>query len=330
MSVVDDVTRSNRRAWDVGVVERGRGARFEDDAQARCRLLPEPASSGVVGRDGLAPDIDARRMGLGGQVLPHGGGGGGTAVWAPAKIDRQLLMVSSPGKAPSSAAHAEGARPLKSALRMNQSPLPSPGGAVGLSRLPPPVGRVRSDEDRDSASTSSSLSSYETGHEDFDDDVDEVVPRRRKSHARMRVQSPMQKSSGFRRKEQVEEGGGDIVRRPGYGSPPLVASGVVVANSPGARVRARGEQVSSGDGGGAPLVKRKSVRVSLNPTFSPVPVVVEDDVGRGDGYGVEVKKSTATWDDDSDDGDDDAAYQQAKLSLLKATRKGKQVFCAGR
>jgi len=315
MSIVDDVTRSNRRAWDVGVVERGRGARFEDDAQARCRLLPEPASSGVVGRDGLAPDIDARRMGLGGQVLPHGGGGGGTAVWAPAKIDRQLLMVSSPGKAPSSAAHAEGARPLKSALRMNQSPLPSPGGTVGLSRLPPPVGRVRSDEDRDSASTSLSSSSYETGHEDFDDDVDEVVPRRRKSHARMRVQSPMQKSSGFRRKEQVEEGGGDVVRRPGYDSPPLVASG---------------EQVSSGDGGGAPLVKRKSVRVSLNPTFSPVPVVVEDDVGRGDGYGVEVKKSTATWDDDSDDGDDDAAYQQAKLSLLKATRKEKQVFCAGR
>jgi len=316
MSIVDDVTRSNRRAWDVGVVERGRGARVEDDAQARCRLLPEPGSSGVVGRDGLAPDIDDRRMGLGGQVLPHGGsgggGGGGTAVWAPAKIDRQLLMVSSPGKAPSSAAHAEGARPLKSALRMNQSPLPSPGGAMGLSRLPPPVVRVRSDEDIDSASISSS-SSYETGHEDFDDDVDEVVPRRRKSHARMRVQSPMQKSSGFRRKEQVEEGGG-VVRRPGYGSPPLVASGVVVANSPGTR---------------APLVKRKSVRVSLNPTFSPGPVVVEDDVG-GDGYGVEVKKSTATWDDDSDDGDDDAAYQQAKLSLLKATRKEKQVFGVGR
>ena len=324
MSIVDDVTRSNRRAWDVGVVERGRGARFEDDAQARCRLLPESVSSGVVGRDGLAPDIDARRMGLGGQVLPHGGGGSGTAVWAPAKVDRQLLMVSSPGKAPSSAAHAEGARPLKSALRMNQSPLPSPGGAMGLSRLPPPVGRVRSDEDRDSASTSSSSSSsYETGHEDFDDDVDEVVPRRRKSHARMRVQTPTQKSSGFRRKEQVEEGGG-VVRRPGYGSPPLVASGVVVANSPGARAR------SSGGGSGAPLVKRKSVRVSLNPTFSPGPVVVEDDVGRGHGHEVEVKKSTATWDDDSDDGDDNAAYQQAKLSLLKATRKEKQVFGVGR
>jgi len=270
-----------------------------DDAQARRRLLPESVSSGVVGRDGFASDVDARRMGLGGQLVPHGDGG--TAVRAPAKVDRQLLMVSSPGKAqaPSSAAHAEGARPLKSALRMNNRS-PPPGGAMGLSGL-------RSDEDRDSASTSSSSSSssYETGHEDFDDEEEEVVPRRRKSHARMKVQS-----SGFRRKEQVEDG---IVRRPGYGSPPLVASGVGIADS-------------HSPGGGAPVVKRKSVRVSLNPTFSPAPVVVDDDEG-DDEVG---KKGTAAWDDDSDDDDDGAAYQRAKLSLLKATKKEKQVFGGGR
>lgn len=191
MSIVDDVTRSNRRAWDIGLVERGR-VDDDDDVQRR-RLLPEPGSSGVGGRDA--------RMGLGG-------------VWAPAKI------VSSPGKAES--------RPLKSALRMNESPLPRAGKMSGLA---PPVGRVRRDEDEDrdcdSASTSSS---YETGHEDFDDEP-----------------------------------------RPEYGSPPV------------------GEQVS-------PLLKRKSVRVSL-------------------------KKSVA-WDDDSSDD----AYEQAKLSLLKATRKEKRAY----
>ena len=297
MSIVDDVTRSNRRAWDVG-------GRIVDDAQARRRLLPESVSSGVVGRDGFASDVDARRMGLGGQLIPHGGGG--TAVRAPAKVDRQL-MVSSPGKAqaPSSAAHTEGARPLKSALRMNNrspSPSPLPGSAMGLSGLSRPV---RSDEDRESASTSSSSSSYETGHEDFDDEEEEAVPRRHKSHARMKVQN-----SGFRRKEQVEDG---VVRRPGYGSPPLVASGVGVANS-------------HSPSGSAPVVKRKSVRVSLNPTFSPAPVVVDDDEG-DDEVG---KKGTAAWDDDSDDDDGGAAYQRAKLSLLKATKKEKQVFGGGR
>ena len=376
MSIVHNVTRSNRGAWDTGLMV-AKTSRARDTSSSDVRNSfpgPIPSGAGVriagnavpvlgVGRDGLASDVDASRMGLDG-LSPSCSEVMSTTLRAPAKVDRQSLMISpegapdSPGRAQSTTANVHGTRPLKSALRMSRSPLPHCAIAIdghgytmssGKDRLalmpvedpnglPPPVGRVRSvscdvaeygqnyeDEGNDSASTSS----YETGHEDFGDDVKPVPQRLKNSEFITGSSIP---SSAFGRK--------DLNRTLGLVSLPLVMPSRPMSSEVASAPTAANAKTQLGSLTSTPS-KRKSVRVSLSPTFSPAPPAIEegDEVNRVAFVSEEVtlppvkqvprdigaKKNggNTIWDDD---GDENADYQRAKMLLLKATRREKQAF----
>lgn len=380
MSIVHNVTRSNRRAWDTGLMV-AKTSRARDTSSSDVRnSFPGPISSGAgvriaenaapvlgAGRDGLASDVDASRIGLDGQS-PSCSEVMSTTLRAPVKVDRQSLMIcpegapDSPDRAQSTTANVHGTRPLKSALRMSRSPLPH--GAIAIdghgytmssgkdrlalmpvedpNGLPPPVGRVPSvscdvaeygQNDEDEGNDSASTSSYETGHEDFDDDVEPVPQRLKNSEFITGSSIP---SSAFGRK--------DLNRTLGLVSLPLVMPSPTCSRPMSSEVAsaptAANAKTQLGSLTSTPS-KRKSVRVSLNPTFSPAPPAIEegDEVNRVAFVSKEVtlppvkqvprdigaKKNggNTIWDDDSDD---NADYQRAKMLLLKATRREKQAF----
>ncbi|KXN91531.1 hypothetical protein AN958_00553 [Leucoagaricus sp. SymC.cos] len=356
MSIVNNVTRSNRQAWDAGLTEsridRTRGAmRSEVGSTFLGRVTSGNGSEGPVtmtGVDGV-PLEESRGVG---------------SVQAPSRVDRQSLLSSlkgtpgSPGRAQSSTVytnprtHVDGThekRPLKSALRMSRSP--SPDGAPLVDGVAASRGyghgfatdtgkdRIVPMEMVPSASDSSVLPPPVERVRGVTSNVAE--PRRRKSSTGVLASTSVPKSV-----PRPEE---DVDRRPGLGSPPLAMPSPV-------RMLPISSHIDTGFASEASSSqRRKSVRVSLNPTFSPTPPAIEDEedeAGRAPfvfkdvsapapvttanqyhapppvmqvpkAYGTSKSAGKDAWDDDSDE---DAEYQRAKSMLLKVTRRGKEAM----
>ncbi|KAF5350003.1 hypothetical protein D9756_009056 [Leucocoprinus leucothites] len=397
MSIVDNVTRHNRRAWDTGLMESkvDRSRSTTKDGDGTVFLGPVPSgndgysTAGVGGssmggvRNGMRLDAGARRTSVDGASHTGSEGMSGGTLKAPPRVDRQALMNSlkstpgSPGRAhPTTtytATQVNGSpekRPLKSAMRMSRSPSPDgtkfvedgrgyahgystgtgkdsivPMGVLpSVSSLPvedrngppPPVEDDDVDDDDDD---SPSTSSYETGHENFDDD--ELDRPRRKKSSGLTNAVPASQSKP-RRAEYFD-------RRPGYGSPPLATPQSTYSHPQTSQMRSSTPpQLVSSIPSSTPS-RRKSVRVSLNPTFSPTPPAIEDEedeedrapyVFREEGasgaavpttqhqlpppikqvpqrYGTQKSESKTIWDDDSDE---DVEYKQAKMMLARAGR----------
>lgn len=153
-----------------------------------------------------------------------------------------------------------------------------------------------------------SMSSYETGHEMFYDDEEEApeVPAK-------------------------EEGGSDVSQSTVEAKPHTVTANMQVNGA-----------VSTGAEGTTAPVRRKSVRMSLQPTFSPTPPAIEDDEvttepwghdsagnnGHANGSAWEMRggrdegkdreKEKDVWEDSSDE---DVEYRRARALLRKVGRK---------
>lgn len=426
MSIVDNVTRSNRHAWDAGLMEsridRTRSAmRSEVGSTFLGPVTPGTGvkSGGNVNTTAVgAGTIGSTRNGVGTGAGPSGMKGGGTQsegralegmgdiVRAPPRVDRQALLSSlketsrSPGRSqPATTAYmtirtqvdgAHDKKPLKSALRVSRSPSPDPvsrgsmiindsgmdrsrahGYVTGtgkdrvvpmemlpsMSSLPveeqrvpaagvPPIGRAervadgdgnvnrRSDED-----DSSSTSSYETGHEspesDNEDEEEGAVP-------------PAVTSTPLAAPRRDD-------RRPDLGTPQSAVPPPVRTDPNAVDVGISPRVVTPN----STPQRRKSVRVSLKPTFSPTPPAIEDEedeAGRAPfvfkddiqvvtsasalktellaqapppvaqvpkGYGTQKNVVKDIWDDNSDD---DMEYQRAKRLLMRATRREQEVL----
>ncbi|KAJ3557210.1 hypothetical protein NP233_g11802 [Leucocoprinus birnbaumii] len=376
MSIVNSVTNTNRRAWDTGLAE----SKMDRESGGRSTFLgPVPSGSGnYVAPEGHARDrVVAGRGSMDGASYTGSEKMGGV-VKAPPRMDRQALMTSlkaSPGSqgrayqtTMQTSSVTQEKRPLKSAMRASRSPSPDAmhGGRVhahgystetGKDRIvpmaavpsasslptdgpPPPVQRVRGigdnvaeygREEEEDGYESPSSSSYETGHEDFD--YEEVArPKRRKSSGLAAAPSASHTSqTGLRKVEYFD-------RRPGLGSPPLAVSS---PHPPAQMSSDNPPQYGSFTPVSTPS-RRKSVRVSLNPTFSPTPPAIEDEDDEDNrapyvfreapapstsvpppvkqvprNYGTQRTSRQTTWDDDSDD---DVEYKRAKEMLAKAGR----------
>lgn len=235
------------------------------------------------------------------------------------------------------------------------------------SNSPPKENEANQEENDHDDADSSSISSYETGQEGFSDDEDterevppnvesvNVEPPRAETHVaiaeahRSTAQHVNKHSNGYFPPQRLNQSSNtaspkqpDVQRTQGQGS-----------NLPRIAVRASGSDVSSSAGSNVVNPnqtprRRKSVRVSLKPTFSPTPPAIDDD---DDG---DVRQARAPWvwkqeaalpssstpprslpppkqngnadvvDMWADSSEEDEEYQKAKRMLIRAARKEKK------
>lgn len=215
--------------------------------------------------------------------------------------------------------------------------------------MPSPTGQVRSVggsrggvRKRISDDDGTSTSSYETGHEDFESGDEDQ--RRRESSSRFEG-LPLATSTPISTPRRMEDAANNQdLTYPQLAMPSPIRPGLPTSDMTPTKVETTPQ-------------RRKSVRVSLKPTFSPTPPAIEgeeDQVGRAPfvfqdgaqavappsvlarpyrdgaltppplprvpvGYvGSESKTTKDVWDDDSDD---NMEYQAAKQRLQKASRE---------
>ncbi|KAI0313802.1 hypothetical protein OF83DRAFT_1139801 [Amylostereum chailletii] len=242
--------------------------------------------------------------------------------------------------------------PLRSALR-NRSPSPMPAGststaslhspspslpetrivvpsAPGKVVLPPPSpspplppAESKAARAEKLESDSASISSYETGHSQFEDaetETEAPAPPPKFVQAAM----PPTPTKDLANGSPLQSAGmnGDALAVPG--SDVLSASGSDVSTISGGTA-------GSGSGSGSGVARRKSVRVSLQPTFSPTPPAVEEeeeDGGEGERYlgagekgwssRVREEGQKDVWEDSSSE---DEEYAMARNALRKVGKK---------
>lgn len=299
MTIVDNLTRSNRQAWELGLMELGKTSWRGADAGTRVAGTKMNSVGALHGTEGAG---SGRRY--------------ANAYATTTGKDGIVPMEVLPSLPVEEQRAADGLAPP--VIRV---------GSVGEG-----VGQYKGDAggDDDSASTTS----YETGHENLES-TDEETPKRRAEGVG---------ASTAVSKVPTE----DIDRRPlSMPSPILFSASGVDGSLPHAEVVSPGPTPQ----------KRKSVRVSLNPTFSPTPPAIEDEEDRymrapfvfrepvavpsvatgnqsyqspsqvppqvPDAYGTQRDGARDIWDDDSDE---NAEYQQAKRLLMRATMKEKDVM----
>ena len=176
--------------------------------------------------------------------------------------------------------------PLRSALRnASRTPSPSPGRVPEVTREGVDLDRGRSPPWRDSAS----ISSYETVRESFDEEarLSGSAPRSESSPAvGGRLEAPSSSSSSlslsssppFTFPPPPVEPPPQAVR--GNPSPRPTPNSSVSVN---ANAHVMAPTPTSSTSTEMPA-RRKSVRVSLQPTFSPTPPALYDEEGEGEGY----------------------------------------------
>lgn len=359
MSIVEGVARNNREAWATGgILKSAGGATLPSGMMEVVRAPPS------LGRELLEVELESGGMEKGRSTAADGGAGAviGGAFRAPGSVlDAQKTTTGNRNALPPSAS-ASGSMgadisagesttkrpaksPLRSALR-NSSRTPSP-----LPPLPPtlpeasglspssrvvPASRVKAYNDRkgkdravgrtdEKSDDGASVSSYDTGHEVFEDALEDPPPTLSphnhdyayaNGHTQYENKTPRQQTS-----------------RPNNGS--------LSQNQPGSDVSA---STMSTEAPLPALPRRKSVRVSLQPTFSPTPPAIDDD---DDGEGATGasgsgrhppwsgtkangnEKSIADpdvrdmWEDSSEE---DVEYQRAKKLLTRAAKRERKVW----
>jgi hypothetical protein len=312
MAIVEGVTRNNRNAWD----------------RAAAGLPPE--SAGGAGKVGGLMSVRAPPSVT--KYNVHGEGGHGIAfesVFAPGSVlSAPLPPASAPSvpqrrsslpppprvPMPASPPGTPPKVPLRSALR-NHSPSPipppkPPPKPIVIPSAPPRVivesapvltpngrDRNRKDKDDDEGSDSGSLASFRTVRESLEDDITPTPTP-------ATIPIPASSSS---------------LAVPGQDESDVSAS----SNSAGG---------GGGGSGGAGTRRRKSVRVSLQPTFSPTPPALDEDEdetwkrsGRPEPQGsandVEDKVNGRERDFWVDSSDEDEEYSKARKMLTRTSKK---------
>ncbi|KAH9057350.1 hypothetical protein EDB87DRAFT_1117253 [Lactarius vividus] len=304
LAIVESVTRDNRAAWD----------RVNSDVPLDPRGGIGPVSGLVSAR--APPSVSKYNL--------RGEGGHGIAfesVFVPSSVHAAQPPTSPAHSRPQRATSlpppppplprapvpttpaATGAKtPLRSALR-NQSPPPvPPPKPIVIPSAPPRViaeaaplksnGRENVEDDEDEGSDSGSIASFQTVRETLDDEPTPVPPP-----------APVPKAAAA------------ALALPGKDDSDVSASTISVGTGTG----------SNG------ATRRKSVRMSLQPTFSPTPPALDEDedeawgrsgrpwgVAVGNGNGGAGGKERDFWADSSDE---DEEYSNARKLLTRAGKK---------
>ncbi|KAJ7276644.1 hypothetical protein C8J57DRAFT_1309950 [Mycena rebaudengoi] len=245
---------------------------------------------------------------------------------------------SGSGLSPASSLKRPAKSPFPSALR-NSSPSPVPPLPVKPAAVPVPIPvpapvlngsqqaggsgkgkgkavEVERDEDEDDAA---SISSYETGHEMFDEDGDETEHE----DDRGRAQPPPPPPHDY---TNVNGNGKGNAQRQSFDS----AASSNLIDDYGRGGSDLSASTASTPTSGLPTVgapqRRKSVRVSLQPTFSATPPAIDEDEDDEDGQNRHApwgnsKPTPDMWEDSSEE---DVEYQKAKKLLNRIARKDKK------
>ena len=249
MSIVADVTRQNQDHWQSQGEDRDRADK------ARSMDMPRAPKS-VFREDGMERGVNGRRTTSedGGQV-GQGPGPGQRAIKLP----------------------------LRSALRnASRTPSPSPTPMTVSSVVPAEeVGREGVEEERGrdvippALRDSASISSYETGRESFD--VEEASPPIQTRS------SPPRSPPAPRSQSPVWDSRSDTPSPPFTFPPPPVDPPPVRGGTTASKLTpsANANTIESSSVSTETPVRRKSVRVSLQPTFSSTPPALCDEDGEG-------------------------------------------------
>jgi hypothetical protein len=230
MSIVDGLARSNRRAWNMGLMEVSRS------------------------RENMRYE-----MGHG-----PGLGGGGSGRMTKGKLSDVAVVIDNKGNTlgrlnTTGYDNAFGKDEAVSAKTLSSLPAESLGG--GSPHPAPTIKGVREGDQADlkeeEEGDSESTSSYETGQENFQCTDEET-------------QNPPANANSLV-SASVSQNPEEIDRR--TISPPPAIRFKAPDRGDNASPASRGESTP-----GSTPQRRKSVRVSLNPTFSPTPPVIEDEV----------------------------------------------------
>ncbi|KAF8198200.1 hypothetical protein K438DRAFT_2016305 [Mycena galopus ATCC 62051] len=337
MSIVEDVARANRDGWavhnDGGSVAASAGASGSGGLVEV--PAPRPDASTQRGRTVSAgATIEGLPRAPGSLFLPSASSYTTPAV--PASFSGPEVPGSS-GSSPASSIKRPAKSPLRSALRTpSVPPAPLPVPAPILVKAPPPalvpvpipvpapilngIGNAHG-KDKEKAvegeaeeqgkghdsDDAASISSYETGHESFNEDGDET--EHEDDHGKPPTPPPREYGNGTILHDSPVPNNHNLIEDYGYGGSDLSAS-------------------SASTQTGAPAVpqRRKSVRVSLQPTFSATPPAIddytEDEEEEGNRHAPWSSPPTADmWEDSSEE---DIEYQKAKKLLTRISRKEKK------
>ncbi|KAJ7102810.1 hypothetical protein C8R44DRAFT_808576 [Mycena epipterygia] len=317
MSIVEGVARANRQGWATHNNNGGTNGSAGASGSAS-------ASGGLVEVKAPRPDTSiprGRTMSAGHTIegLPRAPGSVFSTPAVPSTFSGpEMLGTPSTSKRPAKS-------PLRSALR-SASPPPVPAllPPIVTAPLPSPVpvpipvpapilngtgkgkGKALAREEHNGDGDSddaASISSYETGHETFENEGDET--EHEEDHGQPPPPPPHEYGNGTVLHQSPIENN-NLIEDYGYGGSDLSASS------------------ASTQMGAAPQ-RRKSVRVSLQPTFSTTPPAIDDD-DDDDGTSRHAPWSdrgpTADmWEDSSEE---DVEYQRAKKLLTRVARKEKK------
>ncbi|ESK83648.1 hypothetical protein Moror_2178 [Moniliophthora roreri MCA 2997] len=378
MSIVEDVARQNREAWDSGGARKSIGGTVKPVGLLELEIVKAPKSVSAKELETMTLSVEAAKPKSKG-VYVNGKNSHSAPVLeipkAPGSMfDKQQPPILVPGPSTSRTdlvsptpapiipqAKRPAVSPLRSALKspsrtpspmphlpppveekretraeQNPSPPPSlppssmPNGHANPSEraVSPPPQAPHSD---DSGSDAASLSSYETGHEVLyrDDPVSETnVSQLSPPLPEKDTQPPPSNSNGLLMLPDRNPHGdlSDL-------SASTVSTEVVNQNLAQAQAQAQARTLSGAstpDSGSQPR-RRKSVRVSLQPTFSPTPPAIEDDdepppwetswnsgSHKSNRGGDDVRD---VWDDSSSE---DIEYSRARSLLSKLSKKEKK------
>ncbi|KAK7039341.1 hypothetical protein R3P38DRAFT_2613630 [Favolaschia claudopus] len=352
MSIVEDVARANRDGWkgynSVSSSGSGSGGLVEVKA-------PRPEASNIRGRTvSTGASIDGLPRAPGSLFLPSASAYTTPAVPASFAGPEAVGSSGTSGTAspassltPSSSLKRPAKSPLRSALRVTTSPIsapappPAPLSAPIPVKAPPPLlvpvpipvpapilngvgtanGKGKGKEKavvedevpgkaQDDSDDGASISSYETGIETFNDDGDET--EHELDHGKPPTPPPHEYANGHIpfHDSPVQIQTQQLIEDYGYGGSDLSAS-----------------SASTPTGSTVAPQRRKSVRVSLQPTFSTTPPAIDDTDDEDDTESRHAPWSRPRpdpadiWDDSSEE---DAEYQKAKKLLTRISRKEKK------
>ncbi|KAF7333501.1 hypothetical protein MVEN_02366300 [Mycena venus] len=345
MSIVEGVARANRDGWAAhnnnasGIVGASANAAGSTGGSGGLVAVkaPRPDVSTQRGRTvSVGATIDGLPRAPGSLFLPSASAYTTPAV--PASFLGPEMAGGSGTSSPTSLSPASSLKrpaksPLRSALRTT-SPPPAPVPPLIPVKAPPPAlvpvpipvpapilngigntngkGKEKAVESAeqgkgDDSDDAASISSYETGHEAFDEDGDET--EHEEDHGKPPPPPPHEYGNGTVLHDSPIEHN-NLIEDYGYGGSDLSASS---ASTPT-------------DGARAVPQRRKSVRVSLQPTFSTTPPAIEDDTEDDEGGGGRHapwgrSSPPDMWEDSSEE---DVEYQKAKKLLNRISRKEKK------
>ncbi|KAF7340852.1 hypothetical protein MSAN_02114700 [Mycena sanguinolenta] len=328
MSIVEDVARANRDGWAVhNTVSAGTGGSASGSGGLVEAKTPRPDGSTVRGRTvSTSAAIDGLPRAPGSLFLPSASSYTTPAV--PASFSGPEIPGSSATSSPASSVKRPAKSPLRSALRTPTAPppvsLPSPVPVKAppplLVPVPIPVpapilngignahgkgkGKAVEQPEKGDSDDAASISSYETGHETFEDGEE---TEHEEDHGKPPTPPPHEYGNGTVLHDSPIKSNNPLIEDYGYGGSDLSAS-------------------SASTQTGAPAVpqRRKSVRVSLQPTFSTTPPAIdeadEDEEG-GRHAPWSRPQPQDMWEDSSEE---DIEYQKAKKLLTRISRKEKK------